>query len=78
MFLYLFLKKIKIEPKPSSNILLIDNGILDLKKGFDKTLKNIAAVSKDLKRISWKYIKMALNLRISEISILITTCNKVF
>ena len=35
------------------NILAYPNGMLDLKKGFDKTLKNIPAVSKDLLRIAW-------------------------
>ena len=35
------------------------NGILDLKKGFDKTLKNIPAVSEDLLRIAWKCMKIA-------------------
>ena len=34
--------------------------ILNLKNGFDKTLKNIAAVSKDLLRIAWKCMKIAL------------------
>ena len=36
------------------------NGILDLKKGFDKALKNIPAVSEDLLRIAWKCMKIAL------------------
>ena len=35
-------------------------GILDLKKGFDKALKNIPAVSEDLLRIAWKCLKIAL------------------
>ena len=35
------------------------NGILDLKKGFDKVLKNIPAVSEDLLRIDWKCLKIA-------------------
>ena len=30
------------------------NGILDLKKGFDKALKNIPVVGEDLLRIAWK------------------------
>ena len=42
------------------NILGYPNEILDLKKGFDKTLKNIPAVSKDLLRIAWKCMKIAL------------------
>ena len=42
------------------NILGQPNGILDLKKGFDRTLKNISAVSEDLLRISWKSTKIAL------------------
>ena len=42
------------------NILGQPNGILDLKKGFDKTLKNIPGVSEDLLRISWKCMKIAL------------------
>ena len=33
------------------NILGLPNGILYLKKGIDKTLKNISAVSEDLLRI---------------------------
>ena len=36
------------------------NGFLDLKKEFDKALKNILAVSKDLLRIAWKCMKIAL------------------
>ena len=42
------------------NILGYPNEILDLKKGFDKTLKNIPAVSEDLLRIAWKCMKIAL------------------
>ena len=42
------------------NILGQPNGIVDLKKGFDKALKNIAAVSEDLLRITWKCMKIAL------------------
>ena len=34
------------------------NGILDLKNTFDKTLKNRLAVSEDLLRIVWKYMKI--------------------
>ena len=34
------------------NILGQPNGILDLKKGFDKALKNIPAVSEDLLKIA--------------------------
>ena len=42
------------------NILGQRNGILDLKKGFDKALKNIPAVNKDLLRTVWKCMKIAL------------------
>ena len=42
------------------NILGEPNGILDLKKEFDKTLKNIPAVSQNLLRIAWKCMKIAL------------------
>ena len=42
------------------NILGEPNGILDLKKGFDKALKTIPAVSEDLLRIAGKYMKNAL------------------
>ena len=42
------------------NISGMSNGILDLKKGFDKALKNISAVSDDLLRIAWKCMKIAL------------------
>ena len=35
------------------------NGILDLKKGFDKALKNKPAISEDLLRIAWKCMKIA-------------------
>ena len=35
------------------------NSILDVKKGFDKTLKNIPAVSVDLLRIALKCMKIA-------------------
>ena len=34
--------------------------MLDLKKEFDKALKNILAVSKDLLRIAWKCMKITL------------------
>ena len=34
------------------------NGILDLKKGFDKALKKIPDVSEDLLRIAWKCMKI--------------------
>ena len=59
------------------NILGQPNGILDLKKGFDKALKNIPVVSQDLLRIAWKYLKIAksdhlsINLGLQEISVLI-------
>ena len=46
--------------KPTINILRKPNGIVDLKKGFNKALKNIAAVSEDLLRIAWKCMKIAL------------------
>ena len=36
------------------NILGQPNGIVNLKKGFDKALKDIPAVSEDLLRIAWK------------------------
>ena len=42
------------------NILGQPNDILDLKKGFDKALKNIPAVSEDLLRIAWKCMEIAL------------------
>ena len=42
------------------NILGQPNGILDLKKVFDKALKNIPAVSDDLLSIAWKCMKIAL------------------
>ena len=42
------------------NILGQPDGILDLKKGFDKALKSIPAVSEDLLRIAWKCMKIAL------------------
>ena len=34
--------------------------IVGLNKRFDKALKNIAAVSEDLLRIAWKFMKIAL------------------
>ena len=42
------------------NILGQLNGILNYKKGFDKTLQNIPAVSEDLLRTVWKCIKIAM------------------
>ena len=42
------------------NILEQSNGILDLRKGFNKDLKNRPAVSEDLLRIAWKGMKIAL------------------
>ena len=42
------------------NILGQPTGILDLKKRFDKALKNITAVREDLLRIAWKCMKIAL------------------
>ena len=44
------------------NILGQPNGILDLKKECDKTLKNIPAVSENLLRIAWKCMKIALTI----------------
>ena len=43
-----------------TNILGQPNGIVDLKKGFDKTLKKIPAASKDFLRISRNCKKIAL------------------
>ena len=40
------------------NVLGQSNGILDLKKGFDETYKNIPAVNEDLRRIAWKRMKL--------------------
>ena len=42
------------------NILGQPNFILNLKKGSDKTLKNIPTVSEDWLRIDWKCMKIAL------------------
>ena len=42
------------------NILGYPNDILDFKKGFDKTLKNISDVSEDLLRIAWNCMKIPL------------------
>ena len=42
------------------NILGQSNENVDLKKGYDKTLKNIATVIEDLLRIVWKCTKIAL------------------
>ena len=42
------------------NILGQPNYIVELKKGFDKALKNTAAVSEDSLRIAWKCMKIAL------------------
>ena len=42
------------------NFLGQPNGILNLEKGYDKTLENITAVSDDLLGISWKCMKIAL------------------
>ena len=41
------------------NILGQPDAIGDLKKGFDKALKNITAVSEDLLKIAWKCMKIA-------------------
>ena len=42
------------------NILGQANGILDLRKGYDKTLKNTLSVTEDLLRIVWECTKIAL------------------
>ena len=42
----------------SLNILGKPNDSLGLKKEFDKTLKNISAVSKDLLSVAWKCMKI--------------------
>ena len=34
------------------------NGILDLKRGYNETCKNIPTVSEDLLRIVWKCMKI--------------------
>ena len=53
--------RILIMIKPTIiNILGYANGIVDLKKGFDKGLKNIPAVTEDLHRIAWKCMKVVL------------------
>ena len=44
------------------SILESPRGILDLKKEFDKALKNISAASEDLLKISRKCIKIALTI----------------
>ena len=41
------------------NILGYPNDILNLKRGYDKTLKNIPNVSDNLLRIAWKCLKFA-------------------
>ena len=47
--------------KPTiNNILGQPNGIVEFKKGFNKALKNMPAVSEDLLRIAWKCMKIAL------------------
>ena len=42
------------------NILGYPNGILDLKKGYDKTLKGIPTIDEYLLKIAWKSMKIAL------------------
>ena len=42
------------------NILGQPNGIVESKKGFDKALKNMPAVSEDLLKIACKCMKIAL------------------
>ena len=47
--------------KPTIIIILGQfNGIAELKKGFDKALKNIPVVREDLLMIAWKCMKIAL------------------
>ena len=46
--------------KLAINILGQTNDIADLKKGFDKALKTIPAVSEDLLRIACKHMKIVL------------------
>ena len=60
----------------SLNILGQSNAILDSKKGFDKTVKNISAASEDLLMITLKMYEngadnLSNNLWLNEISILI-------
>ena len=58
---YLVVRRIYILIKNKIfNILGYRIGISDFKKGFDKTLKNIPAVSKDLLRIAWMCMKVGL------------------
>ena len=57
------------------NILGQPNGILNLKKGYDKTLKHIYTVREDLRRICFEVYEIcngyqSNNLRLNEISIL--------
>ena len=40
------------------DILGYPNGILDLKKGYDKTLKDIPTIGKDLLKIACKCMKI--------------------
>ena len=44
------------------NVLGQLNGILNLKKGFDKALKNIPAASDDLLMIAWRCMNIALSI----------------
>ena len=58
------------------NILGQPHGILNLKKGYDKTLKHIYTVSEDLRRICFEVYEICTgyqsnNLRLNEICILI-------
>ena len=56
------------------NILRLPNGIVELKKGFDKALKNIPAVNENLLKIAWKCMKidhLNKSLMLQEISIVI-------
>ena len=42
------------------NILGELHNILDLKKGYDKTLKNIPTVTENLQRIAYAFMKIAM------------------
>ena len=44
----------------------VSKRILDFKKGYYKTLKNIPAVSEDLLKIAWKGMKIALIIPITQ------------
>ena len=44
----------------TNNILGQPNFVLNLKKGYDKTVKNIPTVNEDCLRIDWKCLKIVL------------------